>query len=655
MVKFKDVLKTSRGLISSISLFLFVSSCNNVKEPEPIYPIPEAKQVEWQKMETYAFVHFGLNTFVDKEWGYGDTDPSVFAPKKLDCEQWVKTFKQAGMKGVIFTAKHHDGFCLWPTHLTEYCIRNTPYQDGKGDVVGELAAACKKYGLKLALYLSPWDRHHPQYATPEYVDYFHTQLRELMSSYGDVFEVWFDGANGGDGWYGGACDRRNIDRKNYYNYPKIYEILDELQPQAVVFSDGGPGCRWVGNEKGFAGATNWSFIRSNEVYPGYEKYKELQYGHPNGDAWVPAECDVSIRPGWFYHKSQDDKVKSVPELVDLYYRSVGHNATLLLNFPVDTNGLVNPIDSTNAVNFHKAIETSFAHNLFADIIPQATNIRGDNEKAENEKAVKGNLEKKSNLEKVGETESSNFKRNRKFSTNNVTDNNWDTYWATDDDVLSADLVFSLPEKQAVNCLLLQEYIPLGQRVKSYKIEYLQSDDENAQEIWNSVSCKEENTTIGYKRLVRFDTIWTTKIKIRFLDSRGPLCINNIEAYYTGETSLPKKQTCENFQSLEYKIVSLGQNEDELVLDLGKVCDIKSMFYFPKQSGSGVIYSYKLFAGISKENITTEIASGEFSNIRNNPILQEIFFTPQKVRYLRLKAVSMVKEGERPEFEKLGVR
>lgn len=240
-----------------------------VKAPEPILPIPEAKQVEWQKMETYAFVHFGLNTFNDREWGYGDSDPKTFNPAKLDCEQWVKTFVAAGMKGVILTAKHHDGFCLWPTGLTEYCIRNTPYKDGKGDIVRELSEACKKYGIKFAVYLSPWDRNQAIYGTPEYVDYFYKQLHELLTNYGAVFEIWFDGANGGDGWYGGAKDSRTIDRKTYYQYDRAYEMIDKYQPQAVVFSDGGPGCRWVGNENGFAGATNWSFLRAGEVYPGY--------------------------------------------------------------------------------------------------------------------------------------------------------------------------------------------------------------------------------------------------------------------------------------------------------------------------------------------------------------------------------------------------
>ena len=353
----KKLLTTMMGCCLSLSLMA------QKEAPAPIAPLPTTHQVAWQQLETYAFIHFGPNTFGDREWGYGDADPMSFNPKKLDTEQWAKTIKEAGMKGVILTAKHHDGFCLWPTKYTDYSVRNTPYKDGKGDIVGELAAACKKYGLKLGLYLSPWDRHQAFYSTPLYVEYFYAQLEELLTQYGEIFEVWFDGANGGDGWYGGAKETRKIDRRTYYDFPRAHKLVYKHQPQAIIFSDGGPGCRWVGNENGYADATNWSFLRIKEVYPGYDKYYELTSGHADGDTWVPSECNTSIRPGWFYHESEDSRVKSIEQLTDLYYRSVGHNGTFLLNFPVDKDGLIHPIDSANAVDYHKQVVAELSNNL----------------------------------------------------------------------------------------------------------------------------------------------------------------------------------------------------------------------------------------------------------------------------------------------------
>ena len=615
---------TGRCLLLGMAAGLLASCSSPVKAPEAVYPIPAPKQVEWQKMETYAFVHFGLNTFNDREWGYGDSDPKTFNPTKLDCEQWVQTFVKAGMKGVIFTAKHHDGFCLWPTHLTEYCIRNTPYKDGKGDVVGELAKACKKYGLKFAVYLSPWDRNRADYASPEYVEYFHTQLRELMTNYGEVFEVWFDGANGGDGWYGGAKDSRTIDRKNYYNYPKIYEILDELQPQAVVFSDGGPGCRWVGNEKGYAGATNWAFLREGEVFPGYAKHRELQYGHADGNQWTAAECDVSIRPGWFYHPEEDEKVKSVDHLIDLYYRSVGHNATLLLNFPVDREGLVHPVDSTHAVAFHEAIQKQLGNNLLKGIVAEVSAERG------------------------GE-----------FTANAMTDDKYDTYWATPDGVVAADVTFNLKKVEKVNRLMLQEYIPLGQRVKSFVVEYAKGDE------WLPVSLGEETTTVGYKRLLRFATVETAKLRVRFLDARGPLTINNVEAYYAGETTdfvLPTGT--EELNGYKFSALNIPEEEGakmmdkksetttvvkagEVIFDLGEARTIKAFHYLPDQSEAteGVIKNYEITVGTDLKQMNTVVKAGEFQNIQNNPILQSLYFAPVSARYIKLKAVKMLKEGE----------
>ena len=608
---------------------------DEVKAPAPLLPLPEQKQVDWQRMETYAFIHFGLNSFCDREWGYGDTDPKMFNPKRLDCEQWVKTLMAAGMKGVILTAKHHDGFCLWPFEGNDYNVSKSPWRNGKGNVVKELSEACKKHGLKFAVYLSPWDRSRADYGSPSYVDYFHSQLRDLLTNYGPVFEVWFDGANGGDGYYGGARDKRTIDRKNYYNYPRIYQILDSLQPQAVVFSDGGPGCRWVGNEKGFAGETNWAFIPKNTVYPGYPNYPELQFGYPDGDQWTAAECDVSIRPGWFYHPEEDDKVKSAEQLADLYYRSVGHNATLLLNFPVDRNGLINPIDSANAVNFHKLIQRELGNNLVAGMKPKVSNERGG-----------------------------------QFAAQALTDGSWDTYWATGDGVTSADITFTFKKARKMNRIMLQEYIPLGQRVKKFAVEWL---DKNG--TWQAVEQGEETTTIGYKRLLRFLTVETKGLRVHILDSRGPICMNNLGVYYGGEDAqLTWSPSSVAIKSVPFalkgfdeaqltKVVDrnpatvLFTDKKELLIDLGRDTKVSTLMYLPDQSENrhGLIHSYTLAACKADGTDEHVLSSGEFSNIQNNPVLQTITFEPATTRYLKLKADRMVNDGEQIGVAELGVK
>ena len=619
----------------SIPVVACCLSCTSGKvlPPEPILPVPEPKQVEWQQMETYAFIHFGLNTFNDREWGYGDTDPKTFNPTNLDCDQWAQTLVKAGMKGVILTAKHHDGFCLWPFEGTEYSIKNSPWKNGKGNVVKELSEACKKYGLKFAVYLSPWDRHQANYGTPEYLPYFYAQLHDLLTNYGPVFEVWFDGANGGDGWYGGAKDIRTIDRKNYYNYPRIYEMLDSIQPQAIIFSDGGPGCRWVGNEKGFAGATNWSFLREGEVHPGYEKSYELQYGHADGNQWVPAECDVSIRPGWFYHPEEDDRVKSPDQLVDLYYRSVGHNATLLLNFPVDRRGLIHPVDSANAVRFHEMIQQQLKTNLVAGMTPKVSNERGGD-----------------------------------FVASALTDDNFDTYWATEDGVTTADIEFSFDTPTRMNRMMLQEYIPLGQRVKAFVVEYLDKD------TWLPVKLNEETTTIGYKRLLRFETVETKGIRIRITDARGPLCLSNVGVYDAGNVSDSFVEKVEDIESLPYLLPDVKADEaakasdkqaqttclvegNRLLIELQEERLVSSLHFLPDQGepNKGLIANYEIRVGVSKDAVNQLVKSGEFSNIQNNPVMQSVFFTPVKARYIELKATRMIRAGESMGFAELGVK
>lgn len=469
-------------ILITITLALF--SCT--KAPEPLYPVPTAEQLEWQKMETYAFIHFGLNTFNDMEWGYGDTPASTFNPTDLDCHQWAATLKNAGMKGVILTAKHHDGFCLWPTKSTDYNISKSPYKKGAGDIVRELSDACRKNGLKFGIYCSPWDRNNARYAYPEYVETYHQQIQELTSNYGPLFEFWFDGANGGNGYYGGANETRSIDPDNYYDYQRAKDTVLARNPNAMIF--GGPygTVRWVGNEKGFAGTTNWCNA------PQITSQTDLEintFGCENGTEWLPAEVDVSIRPGWFYHQNEDSKVKSVDELCDIYYQSVGRNANLLLNFPVALDGKIHPIDSANAVEFCKKISNELNYNLLAN-----AKVKADNE------------------------------RGRHFSASKVNDNNPDTYWATDDDYPYGTISFSMDKPVVMSRVMIQEYVQLGQRVKSFYLE----GEKNGR--WFRINPDETLTTVGYKRIVRFAPVEVDKLVIYFEESRGPLCISNIEAY-----------------------------------------------------------------------------------------------------------------------------
>ena len=467
-----------------------LQSCTEVTYPEPVYPIPLQKQLDWQQMEYYGFLHFNMNTFTDEEWGYGDTDPAVFNPTELDARQWARIAKEAGMKGLILTAKHHDGYCLWPSAYTDYSVKNSPWRDGKGDVVKELAEACEEYGLKMGIYLSPWDRNHSQYGKPEYIEYFRNQLTELLSNYGEIFEVWFDGANGGDGYYGGAREVRRVDKKNYYDWENTRKIIDSLQPNAVGFSDAGPHVRWVGNERGYAYETTWSPLLKDSVYGGMPEYHtKYAMGQENGTHWVPAEADVSIRPGWYYHASQDDQVKSLEQLLDIYYSSIGQNATLLLNLPIDRRGLVHENDERQLMKLSRQIQKDFATDLSENCVVEASETR---------------------------------QNSPLFKPENVIDNDPETYWATNDDTLQSELTLTFPEKTIFNRLMLQEYIALGQRIKKFSVA-VETD-----EGWEDVA---SHTTIGYKRILRLPDIETNGIRIRFEDARGCPLISNIGVYY----------------------------------------------------------------------------------------------------------------------------
>jgi Alpha-L-fucosidase len=476
LVKFRNI------RIKDLSL----SASSHVKPPEPYGPVPSERQLAWHEMEYYMFVHFTVNTFTDKEWGYGDEKESVFNPTELDCRQWAKVARDAGMKGIIITAKHHDGFCLWPSKFTNHSVKSSVWRNGKGDVLKELRKACDEYGLKLGVYLSPWDRNNSFYGFPEYLTYYRNQLRELLTNYGDIFEVWFDGANGGDGYYGGANETRKIDNKTYYDWPNTHKIVRELQSSAVMFSDAGPDIRWVGNESGMGSLTNWCLLKKDNMYPGGDFAKILGEGHEDGNYWVPAEVDVSIRPGWFYHKDQDSLVRSPENLMELYYSSVGRNSNLLLNVPPDRTGQLHENDIKSLLAFRELLKKEFETDLAKGKEVVATSFRG-----------KG------------------------FEPSKVNDGNPETYWTTNDLQTSGDIIINLGSKIEVNRIILQEYIKLGQRVQEYKVSALLNGD------WKPLI---DGTTIGHKIIRKFPVIKTSKIKITISKSKACPVISNVELY-----------------------------------------------------------------------------------------------------------------------------
>jgi alpha-L-fucosidase len=332
---------------------LYISGISQAAKP--LSPVPSSMQLEWSDLEFYLFVHFGPNTFTNLEWGEGTEHEEVFNPTALSCEQWCKIAKAAGAKGIIITAKHHDGFCLWPSKYSTHTVAQSKWREGKGDVLRELSEACKTSGLKLGIYLSPWDRNHPKYGTEEYNTVFVDMMKEVVSNYGPLFEFWWDGANG-EGPNG---------KKQVYDWHRFEQTIRTIAPNTPVFSDIGPDIRWVGNEKGIAGKTNWNLLDTAGFTrgEGAPPTDTLNMGNVYGKNWIPAECDVSIRPGWFYHSEEDEKVKTPEQLFDLYLKSVGRGANLLLNVPPDRRGLFNEHDSAALMGFKKLRDESFEHNL----------------------------------------------------------------------------------------------------------------------------------------------------------------------------------------------------------------------------------------------------------------------------------------------------
>jgi alpha-L-fucosidase len=470
------------------SALLAVSCTKPVIDPAPLLPVPSEAQLAWHDMKMNAFIHFTINTFTDREWGMGSESPKEFNPTALNVDQWISVLKDTGFKGVILTCKHHDGFCLWPSKYTEHDISNSPYTNGSGDIVKMVSEACKKNDLKFGVYLSPWDRNHKDYGSPEYVEYYRNQLTELFNAYGPVFEMWFDGANGGDGYYGGANEKRRISGSTYYDWPATLDMVREKNSDIIFFSDAGPGVRWVGNEKGIAGETNWNTISTDTLYAGKAGIEGLlNTGNEKGTSWVPAETDVSIRPGWFYHAKEDSLVKSPEKLFEIYLTSVGRGSLLLLNVPPDRRGLFHEKDVESLRGFKALLDSEFKKDLALDATATSHEIRADADK---------------------------------FDAMNVNDNKAETYWATDDGVTSASMVLTFPETRRIKYITLKEFIRLGQRVKAFDVEYRTGSE------WKTLV---SGTTIGHERILKVNAE-TDAIRLNIKDSRACPLISAVEVY-----------------------------------------------------------------------------------------------------------------------------
>lgn len=662
-------------IFSTLSL---VAPCLAATEaPVPYGATPTPQQVDWQRMEYYGFIHLGLNTYTGNEWGYGNEDPQLFNPVDFDADKIVKLFKEAGMKGVILTAKHHDGFCLWPTQTTEHNITKAPWKNGQGNLVLELAEACKKNGLKFGTYISPWDRNHKDYGKEGYLKDYYTQISELLSGkYGDIFEIWFDGANGGDGWYGGEKTTRKIP-EGYYNFPAIVKMIRELQPNCIIWGAGHVGdARWGGSEQGVVGYPHWATEDT-------QKPENCSYGVPHGNRWVPAEGDTSIRSGWFWHQRYNNSVKTPDQLLDVWINCVGKGANFILNVPPDRNGTIYPADAKALLEFKDLRDKLYSHDFARNAKAKASNIRGNDPE---------------------------------FSPSHLFDDNLDTYWTTDDGINTPSVEITLPKKVTFDIVRIREQIRLGQRVESFRID-----------AWLNGSWKQiiDGKTIGNQVMLPTDNpVTTNKLRLTITSSPAVPCISefslllrpvslpqpaivrqgdtvSINAQTTGKihytmdgsqptskspvyktpapmpegglitarvfdhegNSGPVATTRFGISKKDWKVISstAGTNPERAIddnpstfwhthedageknppqsitVDMGKAYPVTAFSYIPRQDNCTHGMTDRYIFEVSPDNKHWDkVAEGEFSNLRANPIEQIVPLShiTSKMRYFR---------------------
>lgn len=613
---------------------VLVSNSSAAEPPAPYGPVPTDGQMNWHRAEMIGLICFGLNTYTDQEWGFGDVPVDRFKPTKLDAEQWVTSCKAAGMKGLILVAKHHDGFCLWPSKLTDYSVASTSWKDGRGDVLRDLADACRKHGLHLGVYISPWDRNHAEYGREAYVKYFHQQWREVMTDYGPLFELWFDGANGGSGYYGGARQSRRIDAKTYYRFPEILEMTRKLQGDIVMFGSGEPGAsRWVGNESGIAGETNWCrFPHVGFANPIDRRIRGI--GVEDGELWMPAESDTPLRRGWYWHPGQDPK--SLKQLIDIYFASVGRNSTLNFGIAPDRTGLLEDEDVQRLAELGEYLSAMYRTDFVSSAKVTASVTRGDDPN---------------------------------FSAANVADGDYDTYWAADDSITTGTLEIDLAGPQTFNVVAIQEYIPLGQRVKAWAVDAWLDGQ------WQQLAAA---TTIGYKRMLRLPDTTATRVRIRITESLASPVINHVSLYHAPVVKLRDDSALKIKGSIlkaGWKIVDCSfPNENDapvsrlidgdnatmwhthgptegrvppphdVTIDLGKETEIAGFYCMPRHDGCrvGLVDRYEIYISSDGKTWGEPTAKGEFQNVENSPVLQTVRFAEKKqARYVKFVAVHAV--------------
>lgn len=590
------------------------------KAPEPYGALPSARHLAWHEMETYCLIHYTPTTFQDKEWGFGDADPKIFNPSHFDAQQIAKAAASAGFKGLISVAKHHDGFCLWPTKTTNYSIAASRWKNGKGDMVKAFMHASHAQGMAFGVYLSAWDRNDTRYGTAAYADAYRAQLKELMTGYGTLFTSWHDGANGGDGYYGGKSEKRTIDRSTYYQWEeKTWPIVRQYQPMAMIFSDIGPDMRWVGNEKGFAAETSWATLTpktkdGSKPVPGHVDESNLTTGTRDGKYWIPAECDVPQRPGWFYHKNQDTQVKTPKQLFEIYLKSVGRGANMNLGLAPMPEGVLHPNDVQSLAAFGRKVERTFATNLAKGAVAKANSLRGNS---------------------------------AEFALTNLFDEDRYTYYAPEDGVVSPVIEITLSRAVSFDLIRLRENIKLGQRLDSVQVSVFKDGN------WKRLASA---TSIGANRLIKLDQpMEASKLKITLFAPVVPT-LSDVGLFKEYEEdfsftqtdvvlsklgnaayTLASPQFQKAFDGDTHSLVSLASSKKELVLQLKE--SVSALGYVPRQDGKkeGMVTKYMVYHSADAKNWKL-LKNGEFSNIQANPTEQIIRFDGEiKSKYLKFVA------------------